>query len=130
MPVLSVEAGSLVGAAGVVLGSTGVGEVVGYMVGSRNGVAVVLDRGIVGWGPVEDTLNLCHLPYPGPDLYPCPFVLDDGSRVRGSLGVVEGEGVAGTPVDWRTYQPVCCVHACQRLAASSSGFSGLPDCFR
>lgn len=87
----------MAGVVGVVSGLKGVGEVVGYMVDSRNAAAVVLDHGTVGWDPAEDTSIPFRLPYLGPAPYPCPFVRG-GSRVRGSPCVVEGEAVAGTLV--------------------------------
>jgi len=93
-----VEVDSSVGVVGVVSGSKGVGEAVGYMIDSRNGVMVVLDRSTVGWGLAEGTLDLFRSPYPGPALFPCPFVPGVGSHVHGSPDVAEGGAVIGTLV--------------------------------
>ena len=87
----------MVGTVGIASGSKRVGEVVGYMAGSRNVVTLVLDHGTVGWDQVGDTSNLFRPPYLGPALYLCPFAPGGGSHVRGSLGVVV-EVVVGTLV--------------------------------
>ena len=98
MLVLCVEVGLLVGAVGMVFGSEGVGEVVGYTIGSRNVVTVVLDRGTVDWDPAEDTLNLFQFRYLDLVFYPCPFAPGDDSLAPGSLDVAEGEAVPDAPV--------------------------------
>lgn len=82
----------------MMLGSEEEEVVVDYTTGSRNAVAVVLDRGTVGWDPAEDILNLFQLRYLYPVLYPCPFVPGGDSPAPGSPGVAEGEAVSGVPV--------------------------------
>ena len=74
------------------------GEVAGYMAGSRSVVTVALGHGTVGWDPTGDTLNPFQLPYPGPVLYPCSSVPGGGSHARGTPDVEEVEVVVDTPV--------------------------------
>lgn len=85
---------------GVVSGLKEAEEAVGCTTDGMSVAEVVLDHGTVGLDPVEDTLNL----FQGPDLdhgiYLCPFVLDDGIRVRGNLDLAWGEeAVVCTPAD-------------------------------
>ena len=93
------EVGSLIFVVGVVSDLKGAGEAVGCTADSMSVVAVVLDHGTVGWDPAGGTSNLFRGPDLCPGLYPCPFVLGDGIRVRGNLDVAEGEAVDGTLTD-------------------------------
>ena len=97
MQVLYAEAGSLLGAVGMILGSEGVVGVVGYTADSMN-AAAVLGHGTVGWDLGEGTSNPFQLRYLDPVLYPCPFAPGGGSPAPGSPGVVEEEEVPGAPV--------------------------------
>ena len=128
MVALFEEVESLMVSVGVVSGSKEE-VVVGCMVGSRNAVRLVRDRGTAGWDPTEDTSIPFQLPCLGPALCPSPFAPGGDSRVRDNPGVVEGVGVADTLVGWQHW-PVCCVPACQRPAVSFSGFSARLDRFR
>jgi hypothetical protein len=76
VPVLSVEVGSSVGAVGMVLGSKGAGEVVGYMPDSRNACGGG-PGSRYGWlGPGGGYLeSLSSFPIPVPSSIPVPLFL-------------------------------------------------------
>ena len=85
----------------MVSGSKKAGEAIGCTGDSTNVVAVVLDHGTVGLGPLEDASSLFRSPVPVPEHHPYPFVLGDDIHVRDSLDVAEGEAVVGTLADWQ-----------------------------